>query len=52
MDNESYTLSEVFADYIVSHQPSGPVAEVADLFVSNDFSKGTFDELCSELSVQ
>lgn len=52
MDNESYTLSEVFADYIVSHEPSGPIAEVADLLASDDFSKGTFDELCSELIAQ
>ena len=52
MNNESYTLSEVFADYIVSHQPCGPIAEVADLLASNDFSKGTFDELCSEIGVQ
>lgn len=52
MDNESYTLSEVFADYIVSHQPSGSTAEIADLLASDDFSKATFDELCSELGVQ
>ena len=52
MKNESYTLSEVFADYIVSHQPFGPIAEVADLLASEDFSKGAFDELCSGLSIQ
>jgi hypothetical protein len=52
MDNESYTLFEVFAQYIISHQPSGPIAEVADLLASGDFSKSAFDELCSELAVQ
>ena len=51
MDNESYTLSEVFADYIVSHQPSGPIAEIADLLASDDFSKGVFNGLCSDLGV-